>query len=381
MNWTHRARVSSDRRKQVLLTIRLHENDANPYAHFFASNMNNFWNVRSFNWVRAIVGRHDIVHFQWPEYIFRGSTLPKAFVKYILSRIFLMRLTLDNTPVILTVHNLTPHEPGNWFENDLMMRLDRLVVSRTYLNEDPTPDFKDGVVILHGSYPSPVGDPVRAKTVDFLFFGQVRPYKGIERLIEAFKSTPGLAMSLTICGVPLDAEYAESLQALARTDQRIRLDLRYVNESELRALIAQSRVVVLPYRTMYNSGAALLSLCQGAQILVPTGGSTAALQREMGSDWVELFEGNLSAGDLERCRTKASPAEPLPSMDRRDWNSVTELQSQVYSFCLLAARQTRDRKKQRSIVRSMVIHNSQFVEHSALNARTTGIQSSRDGYT
>lgn len=367
----HHAGPPNQRNPTVLLTVRLQADDKNPYANLFASSIRGHASLRSFSWLTAIFGAYDLVHFQWPEYIFRGSTRTKALLKYVLASLFLLRLKIQNAPVVLTVHNLKPHESGNRLEDALMARLDVLVVSRTYLNEDPASDLTAGVVILHGRYPVLELDHSKKKSTDLLFFGQLRPYKGIERLIDAFKALPGVDRSLMICGIPEDRIYASSLEERASGDPRVKLMFDYLPDAELHHLISAASVVVLPYHYMYNSGAALLALGHGARVLVPQSGSTSALRRELGSEWVELFGDELSSADLDRCLNKPTPAVPIPEMAHRDWSRVAELQSMVYTFCLDAARLTRSRERQREQVRFRVTENEAFSSHSALNAGET----------
>jgi hypothetical protein len=57
--------------------------------------------------------------------------------------------------------------------------------------------------------------------------------------------------------------------------------------------------VVLPYRDILNSGAALLALSFDVPVLVPKKGALGELQETIGQQWVRLYEDDLSQGDLQ----------------------------------------------------------------------------------
>jgi glycosyltransferase involved in cell wall biosynthesis len=56
--------------------------------------------------------------------------------------------------------------------------------------------------------------------------------------------------------------------------------------------------VVLPYRDILNSGAALLALSFNRPVLVPNQGAMGELQSSAGAEWVRIYSGDIDAAQL-----------------------------------------------------------------------------------
>ena len=119
------------------------------------------------------------------------------------------------------------------------------------------------VVNLHigssGASPS-TSEDAPPDVVGVLFFGLVRQYKGVEDLLAAFRDLPDEGASLRVVGYPEDAALGRSVTEQAAADSRIGVRLECVDDETLAAEISAAQVVVLPYRHLHNSGAALLAL-------------------------------------------------------------------------------------------------------------------------
>ena len=105
-----------------------------------------------------------------------------------------------------------------------------------------------------------VTDPV------ILFFGLVRPYKGVDVLLEAFRSVEGA--ELWVVGRPLGMS-VESLQELAaRAPGTVRFVPRFVSDQELPAYFRRADIVVLPHRDAEQSGVLYAALAFGKPIVM-----------------------------------------------------------------------------------------------------------------
>jgi glycosyltransferase involved in cell wall biosynthesis len=180
----------------------------------------------------------DVVHFQW-------LTMPGLDAHL-----------LPRRPVVLTAHDLLPREPRPGqarAQRRLYDRVDAVVAHSAYGRGQ----LVDGLgvqagkvhVIHHGAFTHlsalPAGPlmPELASTEGpvVLFFGLLRPYKGLETLLEAWHGVSGA--SLWIVGRPM-----MGLAPLrARADASVRLVPRFVSDAELPALFRRADVVVLPY--------------------------------------------------------------------------------------------------------------------------------------
>ncbi len=207
----------------------------------------------------------DIVHFQW-------LVLP------FLDRIALGRLH-RRCGLVLTVHNaeISAHDVGaavgrfGAFLQGLDQRRAVLSFVRYIVHSDRTLQRLLGLgvaseKIIHLPHPpleldAPIPLPVVPKDGDrrdILFFGNIKPYKGVETLIEA-----GIALAatrrdfrITIAGRPshpLDALRARI--ASSDVDDVFRFDLEYLSDAKLSKYLAAASVVVFPYRDIDGSGA------------------------------------------------------------------------------------------------------------------------------
>jgi glycosyltransferase involved in cell wall biosynthesis len=107
----------------------------------------------------------------------------------------------------------------------------------------------------------------------FACVGLMRPYKGLEELIPAFRAFDRENARLLIAGKAHDQRYAERLADLARDDARIRLEPRFIPADELQVYFNAADMAVLPYRQITTSGAAILAFSFGAPVIAPAIGA------------------------------------------------------------------------------------------------------------
>jgi glycosyltransferase involved in cell wall biosynthesis len=98
-----------------------------------------------------------------------------------------------------------------------------------------------------------------------LFFGLLRPYKGIDILLGAFRHIAGA--ELWIAGNPrMDVEPLRRLAAEA--PGRVRFLTRFVEDAEIPAIMRRADVVVLPYRDAEHSGVLYAALAFGKPLVL-----------------------------------------------------------------------------------------------------------------
>ena len=284
--------------------------------------------TRYFRWRGVLGERFDVLHVHWPENSLRHPRPLGRAVKAALFALFLARIALQRKAVVRTLHNVEPHERGSGVERRLLRRLDALTTLWITLNETtPTPDPSRTVLIPHGHYrewyrPDAAARPVPGRLLNI---GMIRPYKGTEELVTAFRGIdPDAGLSLHIVGAPEHRSTAETLAVLAGADPRVRLDLRFVDDQTLADEVAEAEIVVLPYRVMHNSGAALLALSLDRPVIVPSSPATALLAAEVGEGWVTRFDGRLDAPALSALveQVRSSPRSARPDLSARDWSAL-----------------------------------------------------------
>ncbi len=181
----------------------------------------------------------DVVHFQW------------------LDVQWLDRHLLPRRPSVLTAHDLLPREPRPGqarAQRTLYDAVDAVIVHSQYgreqLVERLAVEPRKVHVIHHGAFehlsrqseeeplPAELG-AVSGPVV--LLFGLLRPYKGIEVLLEAWRGIDDA--ELWIVGRPLMP--LEPLRAVAPPG--VRFWPRFVSDRQLPAYFRRAEVVVLPY--------------------------------------------------------------------------------------------------------------------------------------
>ncbi|WP_460943601.1 glycosyltransferase [Okibacterium endophyticum] len=332
-------------RLRVLMSFQRGGQRANPFTqHLYHAVEGADVEVELFSWSKALFGTYDIFHVHWPENLFRGSNLFRTLVKSILGSLLLARFWLQKTLIVYTVHNLAPHESVSRITRWQVGSLARMYTYSIYLNESVTNNPLVGVTILHGTYPrvtdrlvEPEGD--RASSLSTVVcIGQVRPYKGLEYLIDAFRKLDDKDVRLRVLGFSSDEEYKRQLVDRAENDPRIELRFEYLSDAEVERSIDSAELVVLPYPAIYNSGVALLALSNETPILVPDSFSTRPLRDEVGEDWVSLFGAPLQPADIQIALSKAHKRKVRPpELSRRRWKVIGQLHRSVYE-CVYATR-------------------------------------------
>jgi beta-1,4-mannosyltransferase len=302
--------------------------------------------VRTFGWRTALLGQYDVFHVHWPELLLRGRSRWRTAARQAAALALLLRLRLTGRPLVRTVHNRVPHEAGTGRERLLLRLFRRWTTAEIVLTESVPGQGATGApaapavtVIPHGHYrdwfatvPTARRDagPVPGR---MLFFGLVRPYKGVPRLVDRFRALPDPALSLHVVGRPSDDSIAHAVTESAGSDSRISVSLTHVDDPVLAQEVTEAELVVLPYDEMGNSGAVLLALSLGTPVLVPQHPVTDALADEVGHDWVLRYRGRLDAEDLgdalAAVRTSAR-RRTRPDLSRRDWPAAGRQHAQAY---------------------------------------------------
>jgi len=98
-----------------------------------------------------------------------------------------------------------------------------------------------------------------------LFFGLLRPYKGLELLLEAFAGVEGA--ELWIIGNPR-MEVEPLRRAAAAAPGRVRFVTRFIEDAEIPAIFRAADLVVLPYLDAEHSGVLYTGLAFGKPLLL-----------------------------------------------------------------------------------------------------------------
>lgn len=329
----------------------------NPFLRQLTAAVQPAARVRTFSWRTALLGSYDVFHVHWPERLLGDRGGVRRQVRRALLVGLLLRIRARGTAVVRTVHNVAPHEQLPALDCALLARLDLLTTRWVTLNRStPTSCPERTSTVLHGHYRDWFSSyPVPLPTAGTLaYFGLIRPYKGLDRLLAAFRRLPEPQARLSVVGSivehPTAAATRAAIARACREDSRVSARLEYVDDAALVEHIGAAELVVLPYVDMHNSGAALLALSLDRPVLVPRGDVTTALRDEVGARWVLLFDGDLDAAALQEAirRARRRAADDRPDLSRRDWGPLGQKYLEVYRAAVAEASRRRGRVPVRS---------------------------------
>ncbi len=322
----------------------------NPYIVMLAKRLQEEpdLNILTFSWRRALGGSYDIIHMHWPEILVSGRTTLKSVIRQAFFALLLLRIWLSRTPLVRTVHNLELPQGISRRERILLQLTDRRTTLRITLNPvTEVPYGSEHRLIEHGDYRdwfSPFsGQEPEANLIGYV--GLIRRYKGVDRLMVAFKeaSAGNPLLRLRVSGRPSTASLAAKLTGLARDSHQIELRLGFLSEQELVGEITAAELVVLPYLDMHNSGGALAALSLGRPVLVPDNEVNRLLSDEVGPGWVHFYSGALTGAHLTDTLTAVHTTQftDLPDLSRRNWDNTGRRHAEAYRRALAISRKTR----------------------------------------
>lgn len=237
-----------------------------------------------------IESKPDVMVFQW----WTGTVLHSYLALALIARLLGSRIIIEFHEVLDTAElKMLPARVYVGLLVPWLIRLtdgfvihsdyDRIQLSRKYrLGDLPH------VVCSHGPYDHHQGDgnappirPAPPACFNILFFGVIRPFKGLEDLITAFNAIPESEIEgywLTVIGEVWEGwTLPEELIAQSPYRDRITFVDRYMTDEELAGYLAGADAVALPYHRSSASGPLHTTMSCGLPVIVThVGGLTEA---------------------------------------------------------------------------------------------------------
>jgi glycosyltransferase involved in cell wall biosynthesis len=212
----------------------------------------------------------DVVHYQW-------LTIPPLDV----------HLLPPRRPRVMTAHYILPSQPSRRQVKSarrVFGAMDAVVAhsehSAARLRDEVGLDPAKVRVIPHGAFDYltklPEEKPLPAELEGaegpvILCFGLLRPYKGVENLIEAYgrivRDGAASDAELWIVGNPR-MDVAPLRRQAAEAGGRIRFVTRFVDDAEIPAIFRRADLVVLPYLDAEHSGVLYTGLAFGRPLVL-----------------------------------------------------------------------------------------------------------------
>ena len=167
----------------------------------------------------------------------------------------------------------------------------------------------------------------RPGVINLLFFGLIRPYKGLEDLLAAFESMPDhVAASywLTIVGETWEMDPSTLIENSCRRD-RITFVNKYVPDRVVAAAFGHADVVVLPYRRSSGSAALQVAMSWGLPVVVTdVGGLSEAVKGYAGAVSVPPGDARQLMDGIVKARSLAGQEYASPRSWRESSNALLE---------------------------------------------------------
>ncbi len=219
--------------------------------------------------------RHDVVHLHCTN---------QAALLYILL------LRFAGRRVVYTAHQVTAHET-NRFRDAVFCAIHRLShlviahseVDRRRLEEECGVGVDRSVVIGHGDYAffDRIGEGPDRRTARrslgfdesdqvVLFFGYIRPYKGLDVLLDAWEEVRSRRprARLLIAGDPVQLGAEARRELVDRADRAGAVHrFEYIPLADVTGYFRCADVVALPYRAISQSGVLFLALSLGVAVV------------------------------------------------------------------------------------------------------------------
>lgn len=312
-------------------------------------------------------GRPDVVHVHFLHQfaVTTADRLPRTLTALLCIRVAVQLAVLRvlGVSLVWTAHDLFEHErraPGveaafkhvalRFLFDRILVHCERATASIRRAYRLPATIDDRTTVVPHGNfvgmYPDDVSRAEARESLDlpadgfvFGFFGAIRRYKGVPRLVETFREVAGDGDVLLVAGRPRTEPVQRSVEAAVDGDDRVRTTFAFVPDDEVQLYLRAADVVVLPFRTTerstLTSGSALLAMGFGRPVVAPDVGCVGEL--------VAVGDGFVyDPGDddgLATAMRAAMAADDRPTRERRSravaagrtWERAAEATHQVYA--------------------------------------------------
>jgi glycosyltransferase involved in cell wall biosynthesis len=242
------------------------------------------------DYLRQNQGRIHILQLNWPQLIYYHDD---AQVMRRQMHDFVRNMELARElgyKLIWTAHNLYPHNRKHHeIDRECRYEICRLATAIIAHCDAAAKEIQQHFgrshnvfVIPHGNYLGVYTNPLtreqaRAQLgvpVDaFVYglYGNIRPYKGIEGLIDTFHRLPGEDPWLLVTGGSRDTDYLESIRRYIGGHPRIvlRTYYRIAPLDDLLLILSAADVITLPFQSVTTSGTLMLALSSAKPIIAP----------------------------------------------------------------------------------------------------------------
>jgi hypothetical protein len=251
----------------------------------------------------------NIIHIHWIhpyiDWLFWSRARFKKALKLVLYTIDILLIKVSGKKIIWTIHNKFMHESKDVsleqkFRRILIRLSDEILVHSNYAikelkNAYGLKSVKNFIVIPHGhyidAYPNNINRNMARRKLNiektskvFLYFGAIRSYKGVIRLIKEFRNNDNLKEAiLLLVGKPFSEEIVKEIEYLVRDVKNIKPFLYFVPSEKIQLFMNAADIVVFPFGEILTSGSIILAMSFGKPVIAPRKGCLKDLLDEKGA--------------------------------------------------------------------------------------------------
>jgi Glycosyltransferase len=301
--------------------------------------------------IPAIIHLHALPPFSWQ---------PRRLLRLLAFVLRLVQLRRAGARLVWTVHNACDHESAH-------PRIDRFLARTAYHAVDAailhspgarslaeqqwrTRRTRNVFVIHHGHfidcYRAPTSRALARQRLGlpleslvFLFLGNIRPYKGVPRLIRDFKAVAGPHLRLVIAGDVLSSDLQTEITREIGGSPLVDFRPGFIPDSDLADYLSASNAVVFPYTKALTSGALILAMSYGRACIAPAIGALADTLSPRGGylydpDAPSALRDALSSAIRASHKLDAMGAHNLQCARRWGWDEAARQTAVVYRTVL-----------------------------------------------
>jgi beta-1,4-mannosyltransferase len=244
----------------------------------------------------VLTRRPQAVHLDWPAKYYLRRNLVLTLVQSAFFYLDLLLFRLTGTQLVWTAHNLVEHDIrfawlDKWAKRRLAATATKVRIFAEGQREAACHAFGIAsakiVTVPEGSYLGYyahtqsqqdarylLGLPPYGRVV--LHFGNLRPYKGSVKLVEAFCQVAGPTDSLVLAGPAHNPAYVQAIAAAAKGDVRVVLRPGFVEAPQVQTYFMAADVAAFPFERIDNSGTVILAMGFGLVCVAPKVGAVSA---------------------------------------------------------------------------------------------------------
>ncbi len=221
----------------------------------------------------------DILHVHWTKQFFDHSGTVRFYSRFLKSLVRLVLIRMRGISLVWTVHNLVSHDSPYrrselLFGAFLISLSQGVIVHSEACKEQFLHEYRGigrtkvriiPIGHLVGAYDNSISrDDARQRLglgIDdrvFLSLGHIRPYKGLQPCIAAFRQLEDPSVRLLIVGKPITEAFGDELRRDCAPDSRIRCMLTFVPDADLQLYLNAADVMILPFQNIFTSASLIV---------------------------------------------------------------------------------------------------------------------------